>query len=99
MEKALEHLLSKSISQDTVSKMQEAIAASVKDFDTANYATVLLNSDLKSAREALNTMIGEIVGGSDTVESGTWTMTLRGPAKPSPSVWQQTERSAFAGPL
>ena len=29
LEKALEHLLSKYISQDTVSKMQEAIAASV----------------------------------------------------------------------
>ena len=68
LEKALEHLSSESISQDTVSKMQEAIAASVKDFDTANYATVLLNSDLKSARDALNTMIGEIVVGSDTVE-------------------------------
>ena len=68
LEKALEHLSSESTSQDTVSKMQEAIAAAVKDFDTANYATVLLNSDMTSARDALNTLIGEILVGSDTVE-------------------------------
>ena len=68
LEKAFEHLLSESISQDTVSKMQDAIAASVKDFDTANSLSVLLNSDMTSARDALNTMIREIVVGPDTVE-------------------------------
>ena len=68
LKKALEHLLTESIPQDTVNKMQDAIAASVKDFDTANSLSVLLNSDMTSARDALNTMIGEIVVGSDTVE-------------------------------
>ena len=68
LEKALEHLLTESIPQDTVNKMQEAIAASVKDFDTANYLSVLLSSDMTFARDALNTMIGGIVVGSDTVE-------------------------------
>ena len=68
LKKALEHLLAESTHQDTVSKMQEAIAASVKDFDTANYVSVLLNSDMTSARDALNTIIEEIVVGSDTVE-------------------------------
>ena len=68
LEKAVEHLLAESTPQDTVSKMQETIAASVRDFDTAKYVSVLLNSDMTSAREALNMMIGEIVVGSDTVE-------------------------------
>ena len=68
MEKAIEHLLAESTLQDTLSKMQEAIAASVKDFYTAKYVSVLLSSDMTSARDALNTVIGEIVVGSDTVE-------------------------------
>ena len=68
LKKALDHLLTESIPQDTVNKMQDAIAASVKDFDTANYLSVLLNSDMTFARDALNTMIGGIVVGSDTVE-------------------------------
>ena len=68
LKKALEHLLTESIPQGMVNKMQESIAASVKDFDTANYLSVLLNSDMTFARDALNTMIGEIVVGPDTVE-------------------------------
>ena len=68
LEKAIEHLLAESTLQDTLSKMQEAIAASVKDFYTAKYVSVLLSSDMTSARDALNTVIGEIVVGSDTVE-------------------------------
>ena len=92
LEKALEHLLTESIPQDTVNKMQDAIAASVKDFDTANYLSVLLNSDMTSAREALNMMIGEKWWDQTPWRSGTWTRTLRVPAEPGPSVWQQTER-------
>ena len=75
LEKALEHLLAESTLQDTLSKMEEAIAASVKDFaasvkdfDTAKYVSVLLSSDVTSAREALHTVIGEIVVGPDAVE-------------------------------
>ena len=68
LEKAIEHLLAESTLQDTLSKMQETIAASVKDFDTAKYVRVLLNSDTTAARDALNTVIGEIVVGSGTLE-------------------------------
>ena len=68
LEKALDHLLAETTLQDRVSKMQEAIATSAEDFDTANYLSVSLNSDMTFARDALNTMIGEIVVGPDTVE-------------------------------
>ena len=68
LEKALEHLLSESISQDTVSKMQEAIAASVNDFDTAKYTNANPSSDITAARDTLHTVIWEIVVGPDTVE-------------------------------
>ena len=65
---AIERLLAESTLQDTLTKIREAIAASVKDFDTAKYVSVFLNSDMTAARDALNTVIGEIVVGPDTVE-------------------------------
>ena len=73
LEKAAEHLLAESTLQNTLSKMREAIAASVKDFDTAKYMNAypssdITNSDMTSSRDALHTVIGEIVVGSDTVE-------------------------------
>ena len=68
MKKALEHLLTESIPQDTVNKMQDAIAASVKDFDTANYMNAYLSGDITAAKDTLNTVIGEIVVGPDAVE-------------------------------
>ena len=68
LEKAIEHLLAESTLQDTLNKMQETIAASVKDFDPAKYVSVLLNSDKTAARDALNTVIGEMVVGPDTLE-------------------------------
>ena len=48
--------------------MQEAIAASAEDFDTANYMNAYLSGDIMAAREALHTVIGEIVVGPDAVE-------------------------------
>ena len=67
VEKAIGHLLAESTLLDTASKMQDFTAA-VKDFNTAKYVSVFLNRDVTSAMDALNTVIGKIVVGSDTVE-------------------------------